>query len=233
MNTIITSQTVLDNIAALEATGKMAWVIATETEVLGVYAGRTSAREDKATFGYAGKIMKAAELTLTTATVVAAVAPEDKAALEDALNSGSVHGFKAHGFTHCPACGCHLSNGVGQDGDEVNGKVIHHDRFEFQCLGCNHEFGAPVARNAKVAKVKPAAGTPRAMISTVARPTKMVWFIADEMQAKNPAVRRKDVIAECVARGIAFLTARTQYQQWFEVQREMAERVAATTAAAK
>lgn len=50
--------------------------------------------------------------------------------------------------------------------------------------------------------------------SDIERPTKTVWHIADEMSAANPQVRRKDVIAECVNRGIAFYTARTQYQQW-------------------
>lgn len=50
--------------------------------------------------------------------------------------------------------------------------------------------------------------------SDIARPTKTVWHIADEMFAANPQVRRKDVITECVHRGIAFYTARTQYQQW-------------------
>lgn len=50
--------------------------------------------------------------------------------------------------------------------------------------------------------------------SDIERPTKTVWHIADEMVAANPQVRRKDVIAECVRRGIAFYTARTQYQQW-------------------
>lgn len=50
--------------------------------------------------------------------------------------------------------------------------------------------------------------------SDIERPTKTVWHTADEMVAANPQVRRKDVIAECVKRGIAFYTARTQYQQW-------------------
>lgn len=67
--------------------------------------------------------------------------------------------------------------------------------------------------------------------STIERPTKAVWHIADEMKAKNPNVRRKDVIAECIARGIANFTARTQYQQWFQVQKEMQVREAAQAAA--
>jgi len=41
-----------------------------------------------------------------------------------------------------------------------------------------------------------------------------VWAIADEM-ADRP---RKDIIAECRARGIAYGTARTQYQKWREAR---------------
>jgi hypothetical protein len=63
--------------------------------------------------------------------------------------------------------------------------------------------------------------------STAERPCKLVWHIADEMVAANPAVRRKDVLAACVARGVAFYTARTQYQQWLGIQKEMAAREAA------
>lgn len=66
--------------------------------------------------------------------------------------------------------------------------------------------------------------------STAERPCKLVWHIADEMVATNPAVRRKDVLAACVARGVAFYTARTQYQQWLGIQKEMAAREAAQAA---
>ena len=66
--------------------------------------------------------------------------------------------------------------------------------------------------------------------STVERPCKLVWHVADEMTAANPAVRRKDVLAACVARGVAFYTARTQYQQWLGIQKEMAAREAAQAA---
>lgn len=45
------------------------------------------------------------------------------------------------GVAHCPSCRTHLSNGVGQDRQEVNGRIIHHKRLEFQCLGCGEEFG--------------------------------------------------------------------------------------------
>jgi hypothetical protein len=38
------------------------------------------------------------------------------------------------------------------------------------------------------------------------------------------------VLAECVRQGVAFYTARTQYQQWLGVQKEMAAREAAAAA---
>jgi hypothetical protein len=56
--------------------------------------------------------------------------------------------------------------------------------------------------------------------SKVDLPTKLVWHIADEMTAANPNVLRKTVMAECQRRGIAFYTARTQYQQWLTAMRE-------------
>ncbi|UZT28627.1 hypothetical protein pD_gene0020 [Vibrio phage 033B] len=52
--------------------------------------------------------------------------------------------------------------------------------------------------------------------STIASPTKQVWEIADRMRNENPDVRRKDVIQACVDAGIAFNTARTQYQHYFK-----------------
>jgi hypothetical protein len=64
--------------------------------------------------------------------------------------------------------------------------------------------------------------------SLVAGPTKLVWQIAEKMTAENPAVTRKEVMAECVRIGIAFWTARTQYQQWITSRRE-ADRLSAMT----
>lgn len=51
-------------------------------------------------------------------------------------------------------------------------------------------------------------------MSSIPKPTKQVWFIADEMIAANPKATRAEIQAECVARGIASGTARTQYQAW-------------------
>jgi hypothetical protein len=63
--------------------------------------------------------------------------------------------------------------------------------------------------------------------STILKPTKMVWVIADDMVAEarlndRPAPTRKEVQDECVKRGIASGTARTQYQHWFKQQNESA-----------
>lgn len=55
--------------------------------------------------------------------------------------------------------------------------------------------------------------------STIESPSKRVWEIAEQMKAANPNVRRKDVIAACVEQGIAYYTARTQYQLWFKANR--------------
>lgn len=56
-------------------------------------------------------------------------------------------------------------------------------------------------------------------VSSIAKPTKVVWTIADAMIAEAlaagaPLPSRKQVQDECVRRGIASGTARTQYQAW-------------------
>lgn len=132
------------------------------------------------------------------------------------------------GFVNCPHCGIHLDNGVGYHGQEMYGKIFSHDKFEWECLGCGEEFGPEIP-----AKIEPKAPTRKIEVtnkSTAERPCKLVWHIVDEMKAANPEVKRKEVLAECVKRGVAFYTARTQYQQWLGVQKEMAARVASQTA---
>lgn len=77
-----------------------------------------------------------------------------------------------------------------------------------------------IANNA-VATTKSIGGIPVTHESVIVRPCKKVWHIADSM----PGAKRKDVLAACVKAGIAYYTARTQYQQWAQVQKEMAARV--------
>lgn len=62
-------------------------------------------------------------------------------------------------------------------------------------------------------------------ISSVIKPTKFVWHVADEMNARaaaagQPAPTRKEVQDECVRRGVASGTARTQYQAWKKARDE-------------
>lgn len=63
---------------------------------------------------------------------------------------------------------------------------------------------------------------PRIHRSTVENPSKLVWEIAERMHQENPKVARKEVLAECVNQGIAYYTARTQYQVWVTVQKHSA-----------
>ena len=48
--------------------------------------------------------------------------------------------------------------------------------------------------------------------STIGSPCRVVWDIAEEMEG----AKRKDVLAACVEAGVAFYTARTQYQKYRE-----------------
>lgn len=54
------------------------------------------------------------------------------------------------------------------------------------------------------------------VLSVTAKPTKKVWNVADSM----PGASRKEVIAACIAQGIAPGTSRTQYQAWFKAMRD-------------
>ncbi len=81
------------------------------------------------------------------------------------------------------------------------------------------------ALDATIAAVKAATPkTPKIPLvreSSIERPCKRVWHIADAMKDEAGGLdklRRKDVLARCVADGIAFYTARTQYQLWLTIQ---------------
>lgn len=188
-------------VAAIVAEGKTPWLIINEDYAVGAYAGRNEARAAKAAENLAGKIVKASE--------VAVVAPIGEEIV------GDVHAYV------CPHCGGSLENGVGGHGDEVNGTPRYNDKYEYECLGCGGEFGPAITKKAKAAPIKSVQHT---NASTTERPCKLVWHIADEMKG----AKRKQVIAEAERRGVAYYTARTQYQLWSQCQKEMAEREAAS-----
>ena len=51
--------------------------------------------------------------------------------------------------------------------------------------------------------------------SAIGSPCRIVWDIAEEMTGS----RRKDIIAACVAKGVAYYTARTQVQKYNEAMK--------------
>ena len=65
----------------------------------------------------------------------------------------------------------------------------------------------------------------RPRVSTTELPCQRVFIIADSMIG----ARRRDVIAACVTAGVAYYTARTQYQYWLTARKEMLAREAAKT----
>lgn len=99
------------------------------------------------------------------------------------------------------------------------------EKGQYEIIEVDGRFGfrpIEMTEDASEGEAAPAKGKAKPEIkrkSDIERPTKAVWHIADEMFAANPQVRRKDVIAECVRRGIAFYTARTQYQQWLAAKK--------------
>ena len=138
-------------------------------------------------------------------------------------------------FVHCPNCGIHLENGARDNAEDwaefLQGGLIQTPKekenyiqimlatkHQFHCLGCGEDFG-PSTKLTLPAKKAPVKNIPQVNKSSIERPTKAVWDIAEELTEKDPSIRRKDVIAECVARGIAYYTARTQYQQWLTATR--------------
>jgi hypothetical protein len=58
----------------------------------------------------------------------------------------------------------------------------------------------------------------RTHASTVENPCQLVWDLADKMVAKGAT--RKEVMDAAIAKGVAFYTARTQYQLWSQASRE-------------
>lgn len=99
-----------------------------------------------------------------------------------------------NGLTYCPECGIHLNNGYGSD--------VAHPEGDIYCLACDH-----VLAKGKLVK------------SSVDNPVQLVWEIADRLWG----ARRKDIIAECVRQGVAYNTARTQYQAFYKVKSKEAK----------
>lgn len=119
----------------------------------------------------------------------------------------------------------HLADGEQEneidDNDEGYGDKIEDDEREI----ARQQREADAKANDAQANAAPGSKYPAGWVhkSAVEKPVKRVWAIADEMLAANPDVTRAQVQAECVKRGIASGTARTQYQAWFSARRAALE----------
>ena len=97
------------------------------------------------------------------------------------------------------------------------GKIVSLNEITLKTVAPIAAVEEPKAKRVK-AEAKPIENR-----STVESPCRLVWDLADKMTG----AARKDVIAAAQEKGVAFYTARTQYQLWRQVQKEMAEREAA------
>ena len=82
------------------------------------------------------------EMFIETQAMVAAN-PDYQQAAQD-VNPCESRLMREYGHNVCPSCGIDLHNGVGEHNQEVNGKRIKHDKYQFECLGCGEEFGPAI-----------------------------------------------------------------------------------------
>lgn len=118
------------------------------------------------------------------------------------------------GHTHCPSCGVHLSNGLmdfdnlaDQHGEKAAYGMQKH---EWSCMGCGHEWGAPIEAPKSKARGTTGRRYENRAKSDVAKPSDIVWAIADG----DRALTRKQVVEAAVAKGVTPNTANAAYQHW-------------------
>ena len=130
-------QAILDAIAADEAKP----VTPPEKKIGGMTLAETVAFA-KSVAEKKGKIAKAEPVYVKVVTPGQSITASP--AKEETIAEEGVRLLNTYGVTHCPSCGVHLSNGVGEHLQEVNGKKIKHDEFQFECLACGEEFGPSI-----------------------------------------------------------------------------------------
>lgn len=130
------------------------------------------------------------------------------------------------GIIKCPHCEIPLSNGVScYDTQKEIAKqnkapeaAISH---QWLCLACGEEFGDRIKSSAKNGT---SSGNSYENKSSAKKPCAIVWEIAIKMneEARKQSIaapKRKEVIEACVKAGVAYNTARTQYQSWFKASK--------------
>ena len=200
------------SVAALVAAKKTPWLIVNADYAVGVYAGRNEARAAKVANKFEGTIIKASDVEVKVVDLAKPKADKGKSANASTVKAkaadkrAKADETDPRNLTVCPKCGStELYAGRNKGGFVVD---------EDSCGGCHHcdwEYDLGILRT-----------------STIESPCFTVWDTADKMTG----ARRKDVIAACVAKGIAFYTARTQYQLWLTAKKND-EAVAAKNASKK
>lgn len=124
------------------------------------------------------------------------------------------------GHSHCPECGIHLENGL-LDFDSLEDqhgakRAYELQKHEWSCMGCNAEWGKVIEapKGAKAAKVRTTEKRTYENKSTV----EGAVAVCHRIFTANPDLRRKDAIKLAEDAGVAFYTARTQYQKWFKAK---------------
>lgn len=122
------------------------------------------------------------------------------------------------GFSHCPSCGIHLSNGL-MDYDSLADQKGEKEAYGLQkhqwsCMGCNAEWGSEIEAPKGARKTPSRHYLNRSTIDGAVSASHAIYDA-------NPDARRKDAIQAAVDAGIAFYTARTQYQKWFKAKKTL------------
>lgn len=118
------------------------------------------------------------------------------------------------GHTHCPNCKVHLSNGLmdfdnlaDQHGEKAAYGIQKH---EWSCMGCGHEWGDEIPAPKSKARGTTGRRYENRAKSDVAKPSEIVWAIADA----DRELTRKQVVEAAVAKGVTVNTANAAYQHW-------------------
>jgi hypothetical protein len=114
------------------------------------------------------------------------------------------------------------ASGDAAPADHEDSEAISDAEIARQQSEAEKAFDAAIeASMGEADKAAPASGIKKPYIhsSSIPRPTKKVWAIADAMirhaeQNDLPIPSRGEIIAECIKRGIASGTSATQYQYW-------------------
>lgn len=149
---------------------------------------------------------------------------EDKVVqtLEPVLSDEDQELMRDYGHVNCPNCNIHLLNGVGHHKQVVNGTIIKHDKYEFECLGCGEEFGNEIKKQrAATPSTSAKPFVAREERNGALRPAKAgkcldVWLALDDIykmgEGRIPTI--KDVRELSLAKDWNLTNASVEFYQW-------------------